>query len=91
MFVLCALISPDQIRRLELHDPSSFANNIRDDNVTGRLNIVNRPPDRCAVHPLIVQVHNTKSGLPLRLWDATNEWPVQVLGKEQVKNAARGG
>jgi len=34
MFVLCALIGPDQIRRLELHDPSSFASNIRDDNVT---------------------------------------------------------
>jgi len=60
MFVLCALIGPDQIRRLELHDPSSFASNIRDDNVTGRLNIVNRPPDRCAAHPLIVQMHNTK-------------------------------
>jgi hypothetical protein len=45
---------------LGLHDPSPFASNIRDDNVTGRPNIVIRPPDRCAAHPFIVQMHNTK-------------------------------
>jgi hypothetical protein len=34
--------------------------NIRDGEVTGRLKIVNRSPDRCAPQPFIVQLHCTK-------------------------------
>src|ERR1700676_1093628 len=32
--------------------------NIRHSDVSGRSNVVNWPPDHCAVHPLIVQMHN---------------------------------
>jgi hypothetical protein len=59
--------------------------------VTGRLNIVNRPPDRCAMHPLIVQVHNTKILGAVRLWNAADERRVQDLGKDPVKTQVRDG
>src|ERR1700694_2427278 len=46
----------------------SLVHNICHDDVTGRLNVVNWPPDHCAAHPLIVQMHS-----PLSLSDAATQ------------------
>src|SRR5437879_12180269 len=63
---------------------SSLVHDIAHGDVTGRVNIVNWPPYRCAAHPYCA---TARKRVPPRLllWDGINQDLVQVLGESLVE------